>query len=116
MASENGGSQIVLDRSVDMSRLKKTLLEAALLAKGFSPDNVSVENKANNEPVTEADRALNEMLFSRLVQTGDGWLSEETVDDGHRLDKERVWVVDPIDGTREFLKGLPEWVVSVALI
>jgi len=46
-----------------------------------------VKDKANNDPVTEADRALNELLFATLVQAGEGWLSEETVDDGQRLDK-----------------------------
>lgn len=103
-------------QSADVSRLKNSLIRASRLARTFSPENVSVEDKANNDPVTEADRALNELLFTTLVQPGDGWLSEETVDDGQRLDKDRVWIVDPIDGTREFLQGLPEWVVSVALV
>lgn len=51
-----------------------------------------------------------------LLREGEGWLSEETVDDLARLDKKRVWVVDPLDGTLEFVSGIPEWCVSVALI
>ena len=45
-----------------------------------------------------------------------GWLSEETEDDPARLDESDVWIVDPIDGTRAYLAGLPDWVVSVALV
>ena len=45
-----------------------------------------------------------------------GWLSEETVDSPDRLSKERVWVVDPLDGTKEFIEGVPNFVVSVALV
>jgi myo-inositol-1(or 4)-monophosphatase len=50
------------------------------------------------------------------VRDGEGWLSEESADDLHRLKKNRVWVVDPLDGTREFVAGVPEWCVSVALV
>jgi myo-inositol-1(or 4)-monophosphatase len=45
-----------------------------------------------------------------------GWLSEETVDSPDRLDKTRVWVVDPLDGTKEFIEGVPNFVVSIALV
>jgi myo-inositol-1(or 4)-monophosphatase len=45
-----------------------------------------------------------------------GWLSEESVDSAERLSKERVWVVDPLDGTKEFIEGVPNFVVSVALV
>jgi len=47
---------------------------------------------------------------------GDGWLSEETIDSAERLSKKRVWVVDPLDGTRDFIAGRPEFVVSIALV
>ncbi len=47
---------------------------------------------------------------------GEGWLSEESLDDLSRLDKERVWVVDPLDGTREFVKGIPEFCVSIGFV
>jgi myo-inositol-1(or 4)-monophosphatase len=51
-----------------------------------------------------------------LPQNGEGWLSEESVDDRTRLDCHRVWVVDPIDGTREFIQGIPEWCISIGLL
>ena len=49
-------------------------------------------------------------------QDGEGWLSEEDVDDLGRLSKRVVWVVDPLDGTREFVDGIPEWSISVGLV
>ena len=99
-----------------ISRIKQTLEKASKLAKTFSHENMVVEHKENLDPVTEADRSLNELLRAELVRGDEGWLSEETADDGQRLTKSAVWVVDPIDGTREFIVGLPEWVVSVALV
>jgi len=59
---------------------------------------------------------VNEVLRQVLVRDGEGWLSEESADDLHRLRKNRVWVVDPLDGTREFVAGVPEWCVSVGLV
>ena len=69
-------------------------------------------------PVTEADlaadRVLNEGLLPLLQ--GSAWLSEESADDRSRLDAEQVWIVDPIDGTREYVAGVPEFAISVALV
>lgn len=76
---------------------------------------VKVEYKQGDDPVTEADRAVNLALQKSLLRDGEGWFSEETVDDFTRLEKKRVWIVDPLDGTREFVAGIPEWCVSVAL-
>ncbi|MEA3501948.1 MAG: inositol monophosphatase family protein [Actinomycetota bacterium] len=50
-----------------------------------------------------------------LLTNDEGWLSEETTDDLGRLERSRVWIVDPIDGTREFIEGIPEWCVSIGL-
>jgi myo-inositol-1(or 4)-monophosphatase len=61
--------------------------------------------------VTEADRAVDAVLRQNLLRDGEGWLSEETADNPSRLDKERVWIVDPLDGTHEFVMGLPEFCV-----
>jgi myo-inositol-1(or 4)-monophosphatase len=75
-------------------------------------------HKANQDPVTTADLESNRILKEALLThfPNDGWLSEETRDDPARLTKERVWIVDPIDGTKEFVTGIPEFVVSVALV
>ena len=99
----------------DLTRISAALDESAELAGTFSPSSVYVQHKGWDGPVTEADHALDELLHGALVRPGEGWLSEETHDDGHRIGMERVWVVDPIDGTRGFLAGLPEWCVSVAM-
>ncbi|MEN3930344.1 3'(2'),5'-bisphosphate nucleotidase CysQ [Microvirga sp. W0021] len=74
--------------------------------------------KNGHSPVTETDIATNNFLQARLTQLlpDAGWLSEETADDNQRLTRELVWVVDPIDGTRAFLSGHPDWCISVALL
>jgi myo-inositol-1(or 4)-monophosphatase len=81
----------------------------------FSPDRVDVRYKAPNSPVTAADLAVDEVLRQELPRPGEGWLSEETADTRVRLDCRRVWIVDPLDGTREFLGGIPEWSISIGL-
>ena len=69
-------------------------------------------------PVSEADIAADNLLRERLTaQNPDiAWLSEESVDDPARLDARLVWIVDPIDGTRAYIAGLPDWAVSAALV
>ncbi|MBK5265374.1 MAG: 3'(2'),5'-bisphosphate nucleotidase CysQ, partial [Alphaproteobacteria bacterium] len=62
----------------------------------------------------EADRLLRERLGA--IDPGAAWLSEEVADDLVRLHHDRIWVVDPIDGTRDYLRGRPGWAVSVALV
>lgn len=75
-------------------------------------------HKHGRELVTEADLRAAEMLHAALTAAfpGDGWLSEEHTDSDDRLGRERVWVVDPIDGTREYVQGIPEYAVSVGLV
>ncbi|MBN8808129.1 MAG: 3'(2'),5'-bisphosphate nucleotidase CysQ [Sphingomonas sp.] len=74
--------------------------------------------KEAGSPVCEVDLAVDAMLRERLsaLLPDAGWLSEETADDHVRLGKRRVWVVDPIDGTRDYVRGRPGWAVSVALV
>ena len=63
---------------------------------------------------TEADACLRELLLGPFPDYG--WLSEETVDSPERLERDAVWIVDPLDGTKEFVSGIPEFAVSVALV
>ncbi len=77
---------------------------------------IRVDEKSPGDPVTEVDRAVDTLLKHTLPNHREGWLSEETEDSAKRLEHERVWVVDPIDGTREFVKGIPEWCVSIGLV
>src|SRR5258708_21136172 len=73
--------------------------------------------KGASSPVSEADIAVDALLRERLLSIRDaGWLSEETEDDPARLRRDEVWVVDPIDGTRAYLAGSPEWVIAAALV
>ncbi len=75
-------------------------------------------DKMPGEIVCEIDLALDTLLRQRLgeIDPEAGWLSEETVDSAERLLVPRVWVVDPIDGTRDFVRGRRSWAVSVALV
>src|ERR1035438_5875796 len=82
----------------------------------FTPGSIETEYKSGQDPVTEADRALDAVLRRELLREGEGWLSEESVDDPVRLQRSRVWVVDPLDGTREFVKGIPEFCVSIGFV
>ncbi len=98
-----------------------TAIEAAraagdILLNYFNAD-YEVRDKGFHNPVTTADYASNHYLEERLRDSFPtyGWLSEETADTRDRLSKERVWVVDPLDGTKEFIEGLPQFVVSIAL-
>jgi myo-inositol-1(or 4)-monophosphatase len=74
--------------------------------------------KGQSSPVTEADIALDTFLKDHLTALFPeaGWLSEETTDDPARLERSFVWVVDPIDGTRAFAAGHPDWAISIALV
>lgn len=74
--------------------------------------------KKDRSPVTSADLEVNQILYDGLLGSfpQDGWLSEESADDLKRLDIRRVWIIDPIDGTKYFIKGIPQFSISVALV
>lgn len=100
----------------DRARIEAALDAAAGAVAPFTPGDIASRLKQGDDPVTAADLALNAALRDALVGPGEGWLSEETVDGGERLNRSRVWVVDPLDGTREFIMGIPEWCISVGLV
>lgn len=74
--------------------------------------------REEGNPVTTADVVADAVLREGIAREfpGDGWLSEETLDSHERLGRRRVWIADPIDGTREFVRGIPEFATSLALI
>jgi myo-inositol-1(or 4)-monophosphatase len=74
-----------------------------------------VRYKSARDPVTEADRMLDGVLRKHLLQPGETWISEESGGDTQPPRQGRVWIVDPLDGTREYVAGVPEWCLSVAL-
>jgi len=96
---------------------REAALEAGRLVMSYYKDSYEVMEKGANNPVTtadlEADRALRRILLEGAP--GSGWLSEETADSPQRLAAEEVWVVDPIDGTKEFILGIPEFAISIGL-
>lgn len=98
--------------------LLTAMREAGAAVRKLQQTQLEIKNKANNDIVTEADLRANDILKEALLGAfpEDGWLSEETVDDAKRLTCQRVWIVDPIDGTREYAAGVAEYAVSVALI
>jgi len=89
----------------------KTIME-------FFMESYQVTEKSPDNPVTDADLAADRLLRERLgnILPQAGWLSEETIDDLERLRRPLTWIVDPLDGTKEFVLGIPEFSVSVALV
>jgi myo-inositol-1(or 4)-monophosphatase len=100
----------------DLARIEEALERARAAFQRFTPGEIESRHKQGDDPVTEADTTVDTLLRELLPQDGDGWLSEETRDDLIRLERRRVWVVDPLDGTREFVTGIPEWCVSIGLV
>ncbi len=74
-------------------------------------------DKSPDNPVTQADLEVDSLLHDRLLALlpTAGWLSEETRDEPSRLQRDQVWIVDPIDGTKEFIEGVPQFAISIAL-
>jgi myo-inositol-1(or 4)-monophosphatase len=98
-------------------RLACAVREAGALALQTFRGQLVSWTKGASSPVSEADIAVDALLRERLLSIRDaGWLSEETEDDPARLRRDEVWVVDPIDGTRAYLAGSPEWVIAAALV
>jgi myo-inositol-1(or 4)-monophosphatase len=104
------------ERELQVAR--EAAIAAGEILQGYFRDGgYQIDSKGKNNPVTtadfEADSELKQILREAFPTYG--WLSEETVDNDDRLTAERVWIVDPLDGTKEFIKGIPEFVVAIAL-
>jgi myo-inositol-1(or 4)-monophosphatase len=99
-----------------LARIHAAIQASRAVFARFTPGAIETEYKIGHDPVTEADRALDAVLRKELLRQGEGWLSEESVDDPVRLQHSLVWVVDPLDGTREFVKGIPEFCVSIGFV
>ncbi len=102
----------------DLALIRAAALEAGRIALGFFGNSPRAWTKAADSPVTEADIASDRSLHAALTAARPdyGWLSEETADTPERLGRSRVFIVDPIDGTRGFMEGNPDWCVSVAVV
>ncbi len=97
---------------------KRAAREAGSVIMRLFKGKYEIQQKTKNNPVTTADLAANrkirDMIQEKFPQ--DGWLSEEDQDGSHRLQSTRVWVVDPIDGTKEFIEGVPQFAVSIGFV
>ena len=102
----------------DYRLLKAAVEEAGKLAHSYFRQEVAVRRKKDGTEVSDADIAVNEALKETLLggRPDYGWLSEESEDDATRLERRLVWMVDPIDGTNAFLRHIPEWTISAALV
>lgn len=106
---------------IDRARLEAIVREAGRMAlarwpgHGHAPD---IWEKSPGDFVSEADLAVDGFLKRELslLLPSAGWLSEETIDAPERLSGDLIWLVDPIDGTRDFVRGRPGWAISVALV
>jgi len=102
-------------RELDIART--VAIEAAAVVASFKGRPLGVEHKAGGEPVSLADLESSALIVRRLAEAfpDDAILSEEVPDEPSRLEKSRVWMIDPIDGTRDFLRGEPGYVVMIGL-
>ena len=110
--------KVPIHLQADAELLRATMREAGALALKLSTQNVRHWAKPDGSVVTEADLAVNEFLAERLqgARPDYGWLSEETPDDKKRLSCNRLWVIDPIDGTQSFVNKTDGWCMGVALV
>ena len=109
---------VSLDLEALQQELRRAVLEAGVIAMAAFGRGGKVWEKGPGQVLTETDLAVDDALsasLGRLLPEA-AWLSEETRDDGRRHLCSHVWVVDPIDGTRSFAQGRPEFTISVALV
>lgn len=102
----------------DLQLLRACAVTAGIIAAGYFRREVKNWTKDQGSPVTEADLILDRHLHDQLIAARPdyGWLSEESEDGADRLGRDRVFVVDPIDGTRGFIKGEDAWSISLAVV
>lgn len=104
-------------QGTDLELLIEAAQEAGHIAARFAGTAQVWDKPDGAGPVTEADLAVNDMLERELrnARPDYGWLSEETTDNSDRLSRERVFIIDPIDGTRSFIEGSNTWAHSLAI-
>ncbi len=102
----------------DFDLIRDAAEEAGRLALSYWGRSIKKQRKADGSDVTEADHAVDALMAARLrgARPDYGWLSEESPEHDARLQTRRVWIVDPIDGTRAFIQGRDDWVIAIALI
>jgi myo-inositol-1(or 4)-monophosphatase len=104
--------------AADLELLRTAAVTAGIIASSYFRRDLKTWTKENASPVSEADVMIDRFLHSALTSARPdyGWLSEESVDGPERLSRRRVFIVDPIDGTRGFINGEDSWSVSLAVV
>lgn len=107
----------VFDLTTELQFACKIAREAATIVNTYYVGSSEVRYKSDRSPVTEADRSANQHIVSRVMAMfpDDGVLSEESKDDLIRLERERVWIIDPLDGTKEFIARNGEFSIMIGL-
>ena len=102
----------------DLDLLKHAAAEAGALTLRYFRQDPKAWSKDGGSPVSEADHASDALLHELLIgaRPDYGWLSEESDDDPTRVARQRVFVIDPIDGTRAFLRGEPAYAIAIAVV
>src|SRR6266705_7198996 len=101
-----------------LAAAKEAVHRAGEVILSYYSSHYEIQSKGVDNPVTTADLAANCVLRETLLGAFPeaGWLSEESADDAVRLQRDYVWIIDPIDGTREFIQGLDEFVIVIAFV
>ena len=104
--------------SVELQVLQQAAQAAGAAVLQIQQADITISRKTNRDIVTQADLLANDILKAQLLKHWPqaGWLSEESVDDPARLTNKQVWIIDPIDGTKEYAHGIPEYAISAALV
>lgn len=107
-----------MDICDDLAALRGAARDAGAVALRFFRSDLKTWTKGHDDPVSEADIAVDKLLHERLsaARPAYGWLSEETEDNADRLTRRHVWIVDPIDGTRAYIEGRPEFTIAAAMV
>lgn len=102
----------------ELDILSQAVKEAGQHVMRMAEEGFETHEKDDGSPVTSADLAVNQILQDTILKQfpDDGWLSEESPDDSTRLERERIWIIDPIDGTKYFMRNIPQYSISVALV
>jgi myo-inositol-1(or 4)-monophosphatase len=118
----NGGESVNLTTTFqyeqELAIAELAAHEAGSAIMGLFKGKFDVHEKSKNNPVTSADLEANRIIRDKIHRSfpQDGWLSEEDADNSRRLALKRIWVIDPIDGTKEFIEGVPQFAISIAFV
>ena len=100
----------------ELEIVKQIIKAAGQKSMEFYGTELNIQDKSENNPVTQADFASEEVILNELRRFNYGILSEETDEDGDRLNKHKVWVIDPLDGTKDFIQQTGDFSIMIGLV